>query len=130
MMHELIDNEYPRCLYCQNDCVVGYSGEKAPMGCTVNVETLTCFECPAVFEIHSIQSSDGETSYTSFVFTCKSLCVVNNYSSSTFRIGDRDLLWGEVRQHPKTPVDTEVFEVDFSDKNKLYDKLKLYLTFS
>lgn len=128
-MHELIDREYPTCLYCGNQCEIEYSSEKAPLGCTMDIETLTCVRCKEIFEIHSIQSHEGVTEYYAFAFTCQELCVYYRYHNEVFRVGDHGLLSGS-NKGKESYTQLPVFDIDFSNNCKLYNKLKTYLIFS
>jgi len=129
MMHELIDREDPRCLYCKSDCDIqlGYGFLAATP--SYNVDILTCRKCNERFEIHWLGDIDP-TQITAFVFTCKKWVVFFKYDAG-FSIGGKELLWGNKSPHPTSELKYILpFEVDFSDKKKLQKKLKTYLTFS
>lgn len=122
MMHELIDREDPHCLYCNGKCDIALEGKLLPASSTTyDTETLTCQECNERFCIDNIQNEKGETTYIAFSFTCKKYNVVFLYTDKAF-----DLYTRKGKHITTLPV----FEVDFSDKNKLYDKLKIYVLFS
>jgi hypothetical protein len=134
MIHELIDRDEPKCLYCNVDFDTNAMSIKSSSGSSLmhlmpgksfmtryDTETLYCVDCKDVFEIHSYQNDDGETTYTGFSFTCNGLNIFVNYIESIIDISD---LKGE--HHTAIPS----FNPDFSDKNKLYEKLKTYLLFS
>lgn len=131
-MHELIDREDPKCLYCNSECDLSLDGNGIGL-VSYEIQMLKCRKCGEQFEIH--ETSHGNASmYKAFVFTCKNLVVFNEYGSG-FRIGDTDLLWSKdvsarAWKTPDDPVWIVPFEVDFSDKKKLYKKLKTYLVFS
>lgn len=132
MLHELIDRNVPCCLYCNAEfdtnamsirSTSGYAAHKLGQ---LNIaksdaETLYCVDCKETFEIYSHQENDGETYYTGFNFTCKGLSIECKYAESVFDITN---LKGE----HKTGI--PAFVPDFSDKDKLYEKLKTYLIFS
>lgn len=121
-MHELIDREDPHCLYCNGKCDIALEGKLIPASSTTyDTETLTCQECGERFCIDFIQNSSGETSYMAFTFTCKKYNVVYLYAEACFDIYTRK---------DKHITTLPVFEVDFSDKKKLFDKLRTYIIFS
>lgn len=139
MMHELIDRENPRCLYCDNDCDVNFNGEYiAGSSIQYNVDILICQKCKEVFEIHSEQQSvEDQTEYLGFSFTCKQYYVYYAYKSGEFHLGKNtesftaiknpiNFIWWRVAHSTVLPW----FEVSFSDKEKLYNKLKTYILFS
>lgn len=132
MMHELIDQEDPRCLYCQSEVDIHLDGlpVKGNAGISFNVETLTCRSCGETFEIYSEDYPSGKTVYTSFLFSCKDICVLHDYDKKEFTIGNINLLWKNLNKDTSFDVNITVFNIDFSDKKKLYKKLKTYVTFS
>ena len=122
MLHELISRYDPRCLYCDSGIFFELKSEWLPnTSLKVDVEILTCQKCKEVFKIHSLQGGDGKTEYNGFTFTCKGYRVFFNYIESYFDISD---------EKGKHIVAIPSFTVDFSDKTKLYDKIKTYLIFS
>lgn len=132
MLHELIDRNVPCCPYCNaefdtNAMSIRSSSSHIMRKFGINnvvrsdAETLYCVDCKETFEIYSHQSDDGETHYTGFNFTCKGLSVECKYVESVFDITN---LKGE----HKTGIPS--FTPDFSDRDKLYKKLKTYLIFS
>lgn len=121
-MHELIDQEDPRCLYCNGKCDIAFEGKTIAHSAQMyDIDTLTCQECGERFCIDSLQNSAGETTYVAFTFTCKKYDVVFLYSDAAFDIFTRK------GKHITT---LPAFEVDFSDKKKLFQKLKTYVIFS
>jgi hypothetical protein len=127
MLHELIDKDKPCCLYCNaefdtNAMSIRSSSAWGPQTTTQHdAETLYCVDCKEFFEIYSHQYDDGETHFTGFTFTCKDLNVFVNYIESVMDISD---LQG--KRHTAIPS----FNPDFSDRNKLREKLRTYLIFS
>jgi hypothetical protein len=122
MMHELIDREDPHCLYCNGQCNIALQGKLIPhSSLTYDIEILTCQECKERFCIDTIQNEKGETTYMSFSFTCKKYNIIFLYADETF-----DLYTRKGKHITALPI----FEVDFSDKKKLYNKLKIYTLFS
>lgn len=130
MMHELIDREDPKCLYCNSDCDFKHDGF-FPAGISnlyYELEILTCRKCKEIFEIHWIDDA-GEFRYLSFVFTCKDIVVLNRYSSG-YSIGGKEFLYVNWSAGKNPDNFIPAFPVDFSNKNKLYKKLKTYVVFS
>ena len=135
MLHELIDRDVPRCLYCRvkfdfNAMSISSSSHGSASHLTPSLrsymmrydrEALYCVDCKEKFEILSNQSDEGEATYTGFIFTCKGFEVFYDYVQSTIDISD---LKGE--HHTAIPS----FDPDFSDRDRLHEKLKTYLVFS
>ena len=122
MLHELIDRDEPKCLYCNSDVDLNLNSEWIPQtSLKVDKETLTCRKCKESFIIHSIQDHYGYTDYIGFTFTCKTYKVFFNYAESYFDISDKN---------GKYIIALPSFSPDFSDKEKLHEKIKTYITFS
>lgn len=122
-MHELIDRFDPICLYCGTKCVITLEGIRIKTGEIEDHDVLQCQKCREVFRVESVQNPEGETRYTGFQFTCSRLRVIYKYDEGKFRISD-------LNDRNKEPVVIPTFEVDFSDKKKLHEKLKTYILFS
>lgn len=121
-MHELIDREDPVCLYCGAQCEVFLSATQLPHSSLMeDQESLTCISCKEEFMISSLQNPEGDTNYTGFTFTCQDYLVFVNYLEDYFEIKDKN---------GKYIIALPSFNVDFSDKNKLREKLKTYIIFS
>lgn len=121
LLHESIDPNEPKCLYCNSDVDTGLSSEYLMnTGIRADVETLTCKKCKEVFEIHSTQGLDGTTVIGGFAFSCKRLRIFHNYAEPHFEISKG---LGLVIRIPEFPI-------DFSNKKKLHEKLKTYIIFS
>lgn len=127
-MHELIDREDPKCLYCNGSCDLHMDGEIILTTLSYEVQSLRCRRCHETFEIHWVDDN-GETKYLGFTFTCGSLTVHNLYDKG-FCIGGKELLYSQWQAAAPEFNYIEKFNVDFSNKNKLYEKLKTYLIFS
>lgn len=120
--HELINQNEPRCLYCFSEIDYSMSSQWLPgSNLRSDTETLTCRKCKESFWIHSLQGDDAETVINGFTFSCKDFWVFFNYIEDYFDVKDK---------HRKFLFAIPSFEVDFSDKDKLYEKLKTYLLFS
>jgi len=140
-LHELIDREDPKCLYCNSDVDLHQDGQSistwAPATNTYEVQILTCRSCQETFEIHWYDH-DGNVTYHAFVFTCQELLVFNAYQShidsSRFIISHKNGLYeswkDDPSKHPRYRDMIPPFSVDFSNKKSLYKKLKTYLVFS
>lgn len=124
-MHELIDRDDPRCLYCNNEVDLKLDGMGVALA-TYEVQILKCRKCKEQFEIHE-SGVGNDTKIVAFVFTCKKIAIFYKYDEG-FMIGNHDLLWSNrsVNGHPWIIP----FTIDFSDKKKLHKKLKTYLVFS
>lgn len=125
MLHELIDREDPRCLYCNSDLSLRMDGSFAG-SLNYDIETLSCPKCLEKFQIFST-ALHSNTEYTSFLFSCLDICVSIEYSSNEFRIGNLKLMWPSVTSNYIT---VPSFHIDFSDKKHLYLKLKKYIAIS
>jgi hypothetical protein len=120
--HELIDQDEPRCLYCNREVNVNLSSQWLPgTSLRLDIETLTCRKCRESFWIHSLQGDDGHTKIDGFTFSCEDFWVFYNYVEGYFDVKDKNR---------KFLFAIPAFPLDFSDKNKLYEKLKTYLVFS
>ncbi len=130
MLHELIDPNEPKCLYCNQEFLDSatslrsgrYSGHGVYTPMTrYDAETFYCVDCKETFEIHSLQGSDGYTTYTGFSFTCKGYNIFNNYIEKYFDISDKK--GKHITAIPEFPA-------NFSSRKKLHEKLKTYILFS
>jgi hypothetical protein len=131
MLHELIDREKPSCLYCRGEFDIKQDGffPGGITSLTYEVQMLTCRKCDEVFEIHWVDDA-GQLTWSGFVFTCNEVVVFHSYASG-FYIGGIELLYQNwVGASAKLENCVPEFKVDFSDKKKLYKKLKTYLVFS
>lgn len=111
-LHEQFNLEDPICLYCNSRCDV--KGDGSPTLFLSN--KYTCINCHEVFET----AAHGDE-INAFLFTCNDLLVTHVYTLKNFgihKLGSDDAIW------------TSEFKIDFSDKEKLYNKLKVYLTFA
>lgn len=131
-LHELIDKEEPKCLYCNVEIDTNAMSIRSSSGYVAyklgqaniarsDAETLYCVDCRETFEIYSNQNDAGETTYSGFNFTCKNLSVFCDYNKSCFDISN-------LKGTQRTTIPS--FDLDFSDRNKLREKLKTYLVFS
>lgn len=115
MLHELIDREDPRCLYCNSEVELSVSSQSTLSNIRLDEETLTCYKCKEIFKIFSNQDDIGDTKYEGFAFTCHGIAVYSSYESSKFYFKG---------------LAVPPFHIDFSNKEKLYKKLRTYILFS
>lgn len=113
------------CPYCYGVFSIGGFGEHGYSTSDYMVDTYTCTQCREIFEIH--KKSDEEVS---FLFSCNGIyvrCVfdVENFFVST----NSDLLYSKSGLTTPT-VEIPRFVIDFSDKEKLHNKLRIYIIFS
>lgn len=121
-LHELINRDDPRCLYCNSEIHYELKSEWLPnIALKVDVEIITCRKCKEEFRILSLQGDDGNTDYTGFTFTCKNYRIFSPYLEPYYF---------DMSEGGKHIVTFPSFVVDFSNKKKLYQKLKTYLVFS
>ena len=128
--HHLIDEEDPHCLYCKNKCNIiwvesNYDVSHYPAPSPwININKYYCVSCDEVFRVHTI----GESAI-SFDFTCKDIWVRIYYDTENFSFEKRsDALSPNSNCHWVNGLDN--VEFDFSNKDKLYNKIKTYLVFS
>lgn len=113
-----------RCPYCYGDFMMDATGEHAyGASATRLVDTYTCIECSEMFEIHQ---EDQEN--VSFLFSCNGVYV--RYLNSQFLVATDDELRYRKKGMSASHVVIPSFPIDFSDKEKLHQKLKTYLLFS
>ena len=128
-LHELIDREDPRCLYCKSECDIKLDGTGISNSNTLvyNVEILTCRKCEEKFEIYWWDDCD----VSSFSFSCKDLAVLSTYDGKLagLHVAHKKYMWPDYLRQADS-VDIPPFNIDFSDKKKLHKKLKTYLLFS
>lgn len=128
MIHELVDREDPRCLYCKSDVDIRLDEANRTSGFQIhNVEILKCRKCNEVFEIYQWDDCEPD----SFLFTCFDIAVLYIYTGKDmgFHIGSKKDVWPNFIQRDGS-ITVPPFPVKFSDKNKLYEKLKTYRVFS
>jgi hypothetical protein len=113
-----MDLDNPICLYCQGECDVWQNASGFP---PIVGDCYTCQKCEEKFTIFFIDSS--EVKFISFLFTCKEFEVAYPYSANKFGICRKDF---KEDKHIWIPY----FDVDFSNKEELYQKIKTYILFS
>jgi|ERR1700723_3204088 len=111
-----IDREDPKCLYCHSeldsDVEASWNSNRAAES-TYFYRCEICFEQFRVFLLRDAEKN--------FFFTCKDICVLQDFQLSEYGLSTLDK--SEVIWVPQ-------FEIDFSDKEALWLKLKTYITFS
>lgn len=126
LMHELIDREDPRCLYCQSKVNIKSDCAMFRAASLYNVDTFSCRKCKEQFEIHCIDDEEP----IAFTFSCEEIVVFNQYKTD-FEIGAEELLWKNcMNGRPNNSIYIAPFEIEFSNKSELYIKLKSLILFS
>ena len=102
----------PKCLYCHNKCDL-YSKTENNFTQTASLFCRFCKESYRVQEFHSM----GPLEYTIYI-TCNDIIlgITENKEIVIYR-GDSSVVIPE-------------FELDLSDKDKLFEKLKIYFNFA
>ena len=116
-LHNLIDIDNPICLYCKSYCDIFQNATEYP---PLVSNTYTCQKCKEKFIIYFVDGS--EIKFTGFQFTCNEYDVWLSYKEKKFAIKKKD-----------TPADrmwVPYFDFNFSEKDKLYQKLKVYVLFA
>ncbi len=118
MLHGLIAVDDPCCLYCNSNCMIASENDTFPVG-ILSVDTYECLKCRENFSVPSLNDQ-----IIGFGFSCNGLQVYFEYKKATMGIRDKSVnVSGPLIEIPK-------FDIFFDDKEKLYNKLKTYLTFS
>jgi hypothetical protein len=126
MFHELINKDNPKCLFCNSEIDLEIKSERLANSKYIEYfETLTCCKCKESFHIVFVQDDiTQKTHYTTFVFSCNKIWITYHYNIDIF------FLWKTPTASPKDIIKIPSFPIDFSDKKKLFDKLKTYILFS
>lgn len=110
------------CPYCQGDFKLSCEGEHISQGNQVFTDSYSCTECAETFVINRVNEE-----LTSFQFTCNklwiSICIEQNKLQMS-------VLQNETDGGPIPYIEMPAFIPDFSDKDKLFNKLRTYLIFS
>ena len=119
-----INIENPTCLYCNSPCSLESQDQTG--GKYINHKH-TCSVCSEYYTIffETNHYYDIDRYYYNFNFSCKEFLVSMSNDPDSLSIRNRkavSLRPGWVRVPP--------FHISFSDKDKLYEKLKTYLLFS
>lgn len=125
---KLFDEEQPACIYCKTLCGIS-SRTVANDGKIWTTNTYSCIECKETVNTYVV---DGlQTLFDplrkmpvcyDFRLSCNELVLWYGDNPENFLVGNRvmSVHWAKI----------PTFVTDFSDKNKLYRKLKTYLLFS
>lgn len=113
----LADNNY-NCLYCQGRCDMSSTSIGYP---ALIIEAYSCQKCQEVFETEHIDNN-----YYGFAFTCNGLKAFYNYQVNQFGLSKvnfdikirNNLVW------------VPYFDINFSNKQDLFKKIKTYTTFA
>ena len=113
-LHTLFNPDNPTCLYCKSACDTSGMGEAMMV-----IDIYTCRQCKEKFEIGGII---GEPT-NGFGFTCNGISAFHNYELKQFSLGLVDKIMS-----PRVWVPE--FDVNFSEKEKLHQRLLTYMIFS
>lgn len=103
----------PECLYCKSICEITSGGEA--------MMSMTSYDCKSCGDYFSNISA---ANIRELQFTCKEFCIFYEIGSAIFQIYNTDSSTDDKR------VSIPRFDIDFSDREKLYEKLKTYLVFA
>lgn len=124
----LLDRENPTCVFCQVPCVFS-SRSIADQPDILTTDTYSCLTCNATFHVYSqdvfpslFDAAKSKLVSYDFRFTCYELVLWYGDNPEHYLLGNKhkNIHWLKI----------PIFTMDFSDKNKLYSKLKTYLLFS
>lgn len=119
LLYELIDLEYPICLYCKHSVTYStYSEIDKISGAIDQVYNIKCNKCPERFEIF-VRTLYDKYICSTFLFTCLNFNISDYPLDGKFRI----------QLSHSNPIWVPAFNIDFSDKNKLFEKLSTYIFF-
>jgi hypothetical protein len=125
-LHELIDIINPVCLYCNNKCIesgVGYIESLS----TIIFDCFICSVCNEHFKIEMLHDA-----VCGFIFTCDEFSVYQDYNNNSFGINKsaNDINESNMSAARTKTILVPEFFINFSDKQALLNKLKIFLTFS
>lgn len=110
--------DHRSCFYCQGDFSVSCKGEHYAPGNQTFTDTYICTECAETFVVYSLNDE-----LTAFQFTCNNIWIYIFIEQNKLHMNVLD-----VESAPS--VEMPAFVPDFSDKDKLFNKLRTYLIFS
>jgi hypothetical protein len=116
--------EDPHCLYCHGECETKVHTHRPSTG---RIYTDYIFYCNPCKEMYEVLSEGNEEYVYGFSFTCNDISVFNS-ENETFDITGTDL--SQDGNGNGQSLSIHFFKIDFSNKIKLYQKLKTYLVFS
>ena len=126
-LHQILNEDDTRCLFCNEYCNVKLDSTTNNGFSSYNISTYDCASCFETFEVHWLGYSDP-TEVLSFVFTCNGITVFIKYDSGMF-IGKQELLFNkQVNVFDYTVI--PFFDINFSLKDELFEKLSTYMVFS
>lgn len=123
-----LDREHPACLFCQSTCCIN-SRTMANQADLFTTETYSCAECKETFYVYSQDAFGALFDHSKKMpicydvrFSCNELSFWYSDDPDHFLLGNnkKSVHWMKIPP----------FMVDFSDKDRLYRKLKIYLLFS
>lgn len=126
-LRDYLNQDQLNCLYCNSECEVNASSYASSKGLYHDhISIFNCKHCHEVFKITITTSSynnilDGsktEHLYFQQLFTCKTMAV---------SIRDGKFF---IRNKFSNEIEVPPFNIDFKNKEELYNKLRTYLLFS
>lgn len=125
---KLFDEEHPACIYCKTSCGIN-SRTIANDGKAWTTNTYSCLECKETTTIYIVDdlftlfdSTKKLSVCYDFRMSCNELILWYGNDVEHFWVSNRDVSVGWTKIPP--------FVMSFSDKDKLYRKLKICLLFS
>ena len=125
------------CLYCHWATDVLYSSEYNQIISSnidwLNKASIYCSSCKEIFEVYYSQITDfgnaiNESSVLAFFFSCGGKSIFYRCAEDHFLIMDNiPLDWNTIIH---SAIKIPKFTIDFSNKEKLHNKILTYLTFS
>lgn len=129
-VQDLLNQDHPQCLYCSSALEIKVVSDAASFPIYNSVTIYTCTVCKEIFEISTAYSDLNEEfnteSIASIGLSCNDISILINYIDNICYISHN------MKHHDRLSylVSVPIFELDFSNKDKLYQKLKTYLLFS
>jgi hypothetical protein len=118
---DLFNQEDPQCLYCGGrELDISYPSVRTPKGQIFNCDRHFCKWCEEKFVIMWLGEDKIESNIFQFNFTCDGFVLQQTTGLDTLSL----------YKTIDNPIIIPFFVPDFSDKQKLLDKLKTYALFS
>jgi hypothetical protein len=114
----IINSDHPACLYCNKEISAIETSNKWAGSFQKREMKLYCDSCDEFFTLSGLEDEDADY----LKFTCKSITVHVHFNTNYILL-DKNNDFENATQIVK-------FEMNFSDKEKLYNKLSTYIIFS